>query len=309
MATALALMEQYPDYQLMYNQDVLFDYLSEDYPELFERLQEQVKGGRFEIEGALWLESDANITSGESFARHILHGVACHEQTFGMTPRIFWLPDTLGYSAALPQMMKLSDADVFVTRKMSWNDTNRMPNEVFHWQGIDGSTVAAYFMTAQPYAATGFGTAYNADIKPTYVMGTWRRHSQQSLNSELFMVYGHGDGGGGPTREMLENIRRMEKGIPGCSIVRHEPMRSYFDRLLARMNDKPDAFPSWVGELYLEYHRGTLTSAAKNKRNNRRAEQTLRELEVLAVLAQQQLGHPYPAEQLHELWRIILLNQ
>jgi len=309
MATALALMEQYPDYQFMYNQGVLLDYLSEDYPELFERLQEQVKGGRFEIEGALWLEPDANITNGESFARHILHGVAYHEQTFGVTPRIFWLPDTFGYSAALPQMMKLSDVDVFVTHKLSWNDTNRMPNETFHWEGIDGSTVAAYFLTTQPYTASGFGTTYCPDLKPTHVMGTWRRHSQQDLNNELFLVYGHGDGGGGPTREMLENIRRMEKGIPGCPAIRHEPMRPYFERLLVRMNDRPDDFPTWVGELYLEYHRGTLTSVAKNKRNNRLAEQTLRELEVLAVLAQQRLGRTYPAEQLHELWRIVLLNQ
>jgi len=309
MATALALMEQYPDYQFMYNQGVLLDYLSEDYPELFERLQAQVKGGRFEIEGALWLEPDANITNGESFARHILHGVAYHEQTFGVTPRIFWLPDTFGYSAALPQMMKLSDVDVFVTHKLSWNDTNRMPNETFHWEGIDGSTVAAYFLTTQPYTANGFGTTYCPDLKPTHVMGTWRRHSQQDLNSELFLVYGHGDGGGGPTREMLENIRRMEKGIPGCPAVRHEPMRPYFERLLARMNAHPDDFPTWVGELYLEYHRGTLTSVAKNKRYNRLAEQALRELEVLAVLAERNLDRPYPAAELHDLWRIVLLNQ
>ena len=309
MSTALALMEQYPDYRFMYNQGVLLDYLAQDYPEVFERLKGQVKAGKFEIEGALWLEPDANITSGESFARHILHGVAYHEETFGVTPRVFWLPDTFGYSAALPQMMKLADVDMFVTHKMSWNDTNRMPNETFHWQGIDGSTVAAYFMTTQPYTATGFGTTYNADIKPTFVMGTWKRHAQQALNKELFMVYGHGDGGGGPTREMLENIRRMEKGIPGCPSIRHEHMRPYFERLLKRMAERPDDYPTWVGELYLECHRGTLTSVAKNKRNNRLAEQALRELEVLAVLAQEQLGLPYPAEPLHDLWRIVLLNQ
>ncbi|WP_338723438.1 glycoside hydrolase family 38 C-terminal domain-containing protein [Devosia sp. XK-2] len=309
MSTALALMEQYPDYRFMYNQGVLLDYLAQDYPEVFERLRARVEDGSFEIEGALWLEPDANITSGESFARHILHGVAYHEQTFGVTPKVFWLPDTFGYSAALPQMMKLADVDVFVTHKLSWNDTNRMPNETFHWQGIDGSTVAAYFMTTQPYTSTGFGTTYNANIKPTFVMGTWKRHAQQALNKELFMVYGHGDGGGGPTRAMLENIRRMEKGIPGCPAVRHEHMRPYFDRLLARMADRPDDYPTWVGELYLEYHRGTLTSVAKNKRNNRLAEQTLRELEMLAVLARQYLGRDYPAAELHDLWRIVLLNQ
>ncbi|GGF45426.1 alpha-mannosidase [Youhaiella tibetensis] len=309
MSTALALMEQYPDYRFMYNQGVLLDYLSEDYPEIFARLKEQVAAGRFEIEGALWLEPDANITNGESFVRHILHGFAYHEQTFGVSPRIFWLPDTFGYSAALPQLMKLSGVDVFITHKLSWNDTNRMPNETFHWEGIDGSTVAAYFLTTQPYTATGFGTTYCPDIKPTHVMGTWRRHGQQELNDELFLVYGHGDGGGGPTREMLENIRRMEKGIPGCPSVRHEHMRPFFERLLRRMADRPDDFPTWVGELYLEYHRGTLTSVAKNKRNNRLAEQALRELEALAVLARERLGLAYPTAELHALWRIVLLNQ
>ncbi|MBD8065205.1 alpha-mannosidase [Devosia sp. PTR5] len=309
MSTALALMEQYPDYRFMYNQGVLLDYLSKDYPEIFERLKTQVEAGRFEIEGALWLEPDANITNGESFVRHILHGIAYHEQTFGVTPRIFWLPDTFGYSAALPQLMKLSDVEVFVTHKLSWNDTNRMPNETFHWQGIDGSTVAAYYLTTQDYDASGIGTTYCPDLKPTHVMGTWRRHSQQALNKELFLVYGHGDGGGGPTREMLENIRRMERGIPGCPAVRHEHMWPFFERLLKRMADRPDDFPTWVGELYLEYHRGTLTSVAKNKRNNRLAEQELRELEALAVLAQYRAGSAYPAEELHALWRIVLLNQ
>ena len=309
MATALALMDEYPDYQFMYNQGVLLDWLSQDYPELFDRVQSQVKAGRFEIEGALWLEPDANITSGESFVRHILHGVRYHEETFSVTPRIFWLPDTFGYSAALPQLMKLSGVDVFVTHKLSWNDTNRMPNETFHWEGIDGSTVAAYFLTTQPYTSKSIGTTYCPDLKPTHVMGTWRRHGQQDLNTELFLVYGHGDGGGGPTREMLENIRRMEKGIPGCPAIRHEPMRPFFDRLLQRMADRPADFPTWVGELYLEFHRGTLTSVAKNKRNNRYAEQVLRELEALAVIAELQVGHAYPGEELHALWRIVLLNQ
>lgn len=309
ISTALALMEQYPDYRFMYNQGVLLDYLSEDYPDVFARMKAQVEAGRFEIEGALWLEPDANITNGESFVRHILHGIAYHEETFGVTPRIFWLPDTFGYSAALPQLMKLSDVDVFITHKLSWNDTNRMPNETFHWEGIDGSTVAAYFLTTQNYDAKGIGTTYCPDLKPTHVMGTWRRHGQQDLNKELFLVYGHGDGGGGPTREMLENIRRMEKGIPGCPAVRHEHMRPFFERLLQRMADRPEAFPTWVGELYLEYHRGTLTSVAKNKRNNRLAEQVLRELEALAIVAGQRTGIAYPAEELHALWRIVLLNQ
>ena len=309
IATALNLMDQYPDYRFMFNQGVLLDYLEQDYPELFERVHAKAKEGAFEIEGALWLEPDANVTSGESFVRHILHGVAYHEEKFGVRPRILWLPDTFGYSPALPQLMKLSGLDTFVTHKMSWNDTNRMPFETFWWKGVDGTKVGTYFLTTQPYTSTGINTTYCPDLKPTHVMGAWKRHGQQALNKELLVVYGHGDGGGGPTREMLENIRRMEKGIPGCPAVVHDRMRPFFERLHQRMTEAPDAFPTWDGELYLEFHRGTLTSVAKNKRNNRFAEQTLRELEALATLAMVERGKTYPSQILHRLWRIVLLNQ
>lgn len=309
MATALKLMDEYPDYSFMYNQGVLLDWLEEDYPELFTRIKDRVAEGRFEIEGALWLEPDANITSGESFVRHILHGVHYHEETFGVRPRIVWLPDTFGYTAALPQLMALAGLDVFVTHKLSWNDTNRMPYDTFFWQGIDGTRVPAYFLTTQPYESKSIGTTYNPDLKPTHVMGTWRRYGQQTLNDEVFLVYGHGDGGGGPTREMIENARRMERGIPGCPRVKHEPMRPFFDRLLKAMHADPERFPNWVGELYLEYHRGTLTSVAKNKRNNRYAEIALREIETLGVHAMVTRNHPYPADRLKALWRTVLLNQ
>ncbi len=309
MATALALMEEFDDYRFMYNQCVLLDYLHQDYPELFDRIDGEVRSGRFEIEGALWLEPDVNIAGGEALVRQILHGIRYHEQTFGVRPRMIWLPDTFGYSASLPQLMARSGLDTFVTHKLSWNDTNRMPDETLFWQGIDGSTVTAYFLTTQPYDSKSIGTTYCPNLKPTHVMGTWRRHGQQDLSKELFLVYGHGDGGGGPTREMLHNIRRMERGIPGCPKVVHAPMRPFFERLLARMKAEPERYPIWVGELYAEFHRGTLTSVAKNKRNNRLAETTLREIETLAVLAAHNRGEAYPAEELRALWDIVLLNQ
>jgi alpha-mannosidase len=309
MATALSLMQDFPDYQFMYNQCVLLDYLREDYPELFSRIEAEVKTGRFEIEGALWLEPDVNITGGEALVRHILYGVRYHQETFDVRPRMIWLPDTFGYSAALPQLMAKSGLDSFVTHKLSWNDTNRMPNETMFWQGIDGSKVVAYFLTTQSYDSNSFNTTYCPNLKPTHVMGTWRRHGQQHLNSELFLVYGHGDGGGGPTREMLHNIRRMERGIPGCPTVKHAPMRPFFEGLIERMQTNPERYPVWVGELYAEFHRGTLTSVAKNKRHNRKAEIELRELETLAVLAQVHAGAAYPAEAIRELWDIVMLNQ
>ncbi|MUZ71782.1 alpha-mannosidase [Agrobacterium vitis] len=309
MATALALMEEFPDYRFMYNQCVLLDYLADDYPQLFERIRNHVTTGRFEIEGALWLEPDVNIAGGEALVRHILYGVAYHRKTFGVEPRMVWLPDTFGYSAALPQLMRKSGLDSFVTHKLSWNDTNRMPDDKLFWQGIDGSKVVAYFLTTQPYDSKLINTTYCPNLKPTHVMGTWKRHGQQRLGKELFLVYGHGDGGGGPTREMLHNIRRMERGIPGCPKVEHGQMRPFFERLITDMQANPEDYPTWVGELYLEFHRGTLTSVAKNKRFNRKAEIALRELETLAVMAERQAGHAYPTQRLRDLWDIIMLNQ
>lgn len=309
MATALALLDAYPEYRFMYNQGVLLDYLSEDYPDLFARIVEKQRNGTFEIEGALWLEPDANMIGGEALVRQILKGVRYHEEKFDVRPMVLWLPDTFGYSAALPQIMKLAGLTVFVTHKLSWNDTNRMPNETFFWQGIDGTRAPTYFLTTQPADSESIGTTYCPDLKASHVMGTWRRYAQKATNDELFLVYGFGDGGGGPTSEMLEHIRRMERGIPGCPRVSQGFMGPFFERLTARMNAAPDAWPVWVGELYLEFHRGTFTSVAPVKRNNRRAEAMMRELEMLASLCWARGACAYPDGALAELWDIVLLNQ
>ncbi|MEH0070491.1 hypothetical protein V6L77_09390 [Pannonibacter sp. Pt2-lr] len=216
MATAMTLMDEFPDYQFMYNQCVLLDYLAQDYPELSQRIASRVQEGRFEIEGALWLEPDVNISSGESLVRHILYGVRYHEETYGVRPRMVWLPDTFGYSAALPQIMQRAGLDTFVTHKLSWNDTNRMPEESLFWQGIDGTKVAAYFLTTQPYDSKSIGTTYCPNLKPTHVMGTWRRHGQQHLSKELFLVYGYGDGGGGPTRRCCTTSAAWNAAFPAA---------------------------------------------------------------------------------------------
>lgn len=309
MATALTLMDEYPEYTFTYNQGYLLDTLSKDYPALFDRLRDQNKAGRFEIEGALWLEPDANMTSGESLIRHITKGIRYHQDTFGVTPKVVWLPDTFGYSAALPQLMKLSGLEVFVTHKMSWNDTNRIPNETFWWQGLDGTKVPTYFLTTQPMESTTIGTTYCPDIKASHVMGTWRRYAQKAQNDKLFLVYGHGDGGGGPTREMLEHLRRMERGIPGCPKVTHGHMGPFLDGVVGDMRQAPAKFPTWVGELYLEFHRGTFTSVAEVKANNRRAEAAMRSLEALAVHAMVQGVADYPVQDFSALWDVVLLNQ
>ena len=308
MATALALLDEYPDYRFMYNQCLLFDWLAEDHPDLMARIQDQVKAGRFEIEGALWLEPDVNLVSGESLVRQIVRGVRYHEATFGIRPRLLWLPDTFGYGASLPQLMKLSGVETFVTHKLSWNDTNRMPFDTFFWQGIDGTKVPASFVTTQTYEYDGFETTYCANLRASHVLGTWKRHAGKAQQSELFMIYGHGDGGGGPTREMVETVRRFERGIPGAPKVKQGALGPYFRKLAERMAQEPTTFPTWVGELYFECHRGTLTSVGKVKRDNRKAEIRLREIELLAVLAMR-AGARYPVDEIDQLWRIVLLNQ
>ncbi len=308
MATALALLDEYPDYHFMYNQCLLFEWLAEDHPELMARIHDKVKAGQFEIEGALWLEPDINLVSGESLVRQIVRGVHYHEATFGVRPRLLWLPDTFGYGASLPQLMKLSGVETFVTHKLSWNDTNRMPFDTFFWQGIDGTRVPASFVTTQTYEYDGFETTYCANLRASHVLGTWKRHAGKAHQSELFMIYGHGDGGGGPTREMVETIKRFERGIPGAPKVKQGALGPYFHDLAERMLQPPATFPTWVGELYFECHRGTLTSVGKIKRDNRKAEIRLREIELLAVLAMR-VGARYPTDEINQLWRIVLINQ
>ncbi len=309
VATALGLMQDFPDYIFMYNQGYLLDTLQQDYPALFDALRDRQRSGQVEIEGALWLEPDANMTGGEALVRHITRGIRYHRDRFGVDPKIVWLPDTFGYSPALPQLMALAGQEVFVTHKMSWNDTNRMPHEIFWWEGIDGTRVPTYFLTTQPMESQSKGTTYCPDLRPSHVMGAWRRYSQKGGHDRLWLCYGHGDGGGGPTREMLEMVRRMEQGIPGCPSVTHGTMGGYFTDLVDRMQASPGDFPAWVGELYLEFHRGTFTSVAEVKRNNRRGEAMLRRVECLAVLAFVRLGRPYPRAALDRLWDVVLLNQ
>lgn len=310
MSTALQLLDDNPDFVFMYNQCVLFDYLKSDAPELYRRIKDHVAGGRFEIEGAMWLEPDVNIASGESLIRHIQFGRRFHQEEFGITPRVLWLPDTFGYSAALPQIMAKSGIEFLVTSKLSWNDTNRMPADTFVWEGIDGSAVNTYLITTQRNEDEHIRTDYGPDLDVSYVFGAWRRYEPKSVNDEILVPYGHGDGGGGVTQEMIEKVRRLERGIAGAPKVRMEGIAPFLDRLGARIAAAPQAFPRWVGELYLEYHRGTLTSIGKNKLNNRRAEDRMSELEfvsALGVVLDRSLG--IGAETLDKFWRCVLLNQ
>ncbi|UYN98545.1 MAG: alpha-mannosidase [Devosia sp.] len=308
-ATVLNLMEEYPQFVFMYNQSVLFDFLKQDYPEIWERMLKKIKSGQFEIEGAMWVEPDVNIASGESLVRQIMRGRRFHIEHFGVDPKTVWLPDTFGYSANLPQIMDKSGLKYFVTSKLSWNDTDRHPYDTFFWRGIDGTVTKAQLITAQKYDSEQIFTTYNGDLSVSETMGAWKRYEPKAAYDEVVMSYGYGDGGGGPTRAMIERGTRLERGIPGAPKVKLEGIVPFLDRLGKAMDAEPGRFPTWNGELYLQYHRGTLTSVAKNKANNRNAERRLRELEMLGALALATAGHAYPSETLAEFWELVLINQ
>lgn len=310
MATALKLLDENPDFVFMYNQCVLLDYLEQDAPDLFARVMEHVRSGRFEIEGAMWLEPDVNIISGESMIRQIQRGKRYHMEKFGVEPKILWLPDTFGYSAAMPQIMRKAGVDFLVTSKLSWSDTNRIPYDAFFWHGIDGTAVNTYLITTQRDDATTFRTYYEPDLDVSYVKGAWKRFEPKQSHDNVLVPYGHGDGGGGVTQEMIEVGRRMVRGIPGSPKVTFEGIKPFLDRLGDKMEKTPDAFPKWVGELYLEFHRGTLTSLGKNKKFNRDAENRLKDLEF--VIASNRIANQNAelhSEELGEFWRVTLLNQ
>lgn len=306
-ATVLKLMEEFPGYKFMSSQPVLYYFLKQRYPELYEKIKARIAEGRWETEGGMWLEADCNLTSGESLVRQFLHGKRFFREEFGKDSRILWLPDVFGYSGALPQIMKKSGIDYFMTTKLAWNQINPIPNDTLIWRGIDGSEVLTHLITTVGIGQDpkeSFFTTYNGMLHPDAIMGGWERYRNKEINNDILVCYGYGDGGGGPTRQMLETSQRMEKGIKGIPMVRQETARTYFDQLRERVKDNR-RLETWEGEFYFEYHRGTYTSMARNKRGNRKSELLMMDLELLGVLAD-----AYPAEADTRLWRdVILLNQ
>ena len=309
-STAKALMDEYPEYSFMLSQPELYRYLKEEAPEKYEELKELVREGRWEPEGAMYLEPDCNLTSGESLVRQIIHGKRFFREEFGIDSRVLFLPDVFGYSAALPQILKKSGVDYFVTSKISWNDTNTMPADMFYWEGIDGTEIFTSFMTAQRFGG-GNGTTYNSLINPTFVKGTWDRFQQKEYTDHIFMTYGFGDGGGGPTRAMLENQRRMAKGIPSLPVTQMDNLVPYLQTAKGDFDDtcrRTGRTPRWVGELYLEFHRGTYTSIGKVKKSNRYSEFLLGAAEAISA-THLALGGDYDDAGLNRSWRKTLHNQ
>ncbi|MCC7447861.1 MAG: alpha-mannosidase [Anaerolineae bacterium] len=301
-ANVVRLMEQYPSFHFIQSQPQLYWLLKRDAPDLYEQIKALVKAGRWEITGGMWVEADCNIPSGESLVRQILLGRLFFREEFGIESDVLWLPDTFGYSWALPQIIKRSGMKYFMTSKISWNDTNRLPYDSFWWRGIDGTEVLTHFLTAPGDPQFG-GSTYNAMLKPHDVLGAWQQYQQKDRHAEVLTAFGWGDGGGGPTLEMLERAERM-RNQPGLPRVEQGSASGFFERLAA----DGKKLPTWNGELYLEYHRGTYTTQARSKRANRKAEALYHRAELAAAIATL-VGKPYPHERLNEGWRLILLNQ
>ncbi|MEQ2468635.1 alpha-mannosidase [Niallia hominis] len=309
-STVLRLMEQYPEYIFMQSQPQLYAYIKEDYPEIYAQLKDRVAEDRWEPEGGMWLEPDCNLPSGESFVRQLLHGTRFLKEEFGVTSKYLWLPDVFGYSWSLPQILKQSGIETFMTTKISWNQYNRMPHDTFQWRGIDGTEILTHFVTTPYPNSRGWAYDYNGEMQADVVQGVWDNYKDKNITQDLLMSYGYGDGGGGVNRDMLEMRRRFDR-IPGLPHVKSTKAGDYFEALHEKVNSTDEYVHTWDGELYLEFHRGTYTSQAYNKRSNRKKELLYRETELLSVLASvfTEDWSSYPQESLHKGWTILLRNQ
>ena len=305
--TVLALMDEFSQYTFTQSQAQLYDYVRQDYPELFKCIKGKVAEGRWEPTGGMWVEADCNISGAESLVRQFLLGRSFFTEHFGFktdTP-ILWLPDVFGYPYCLPQLIVQAGLKYFYTTKLAWNQTNRMPYDSFWWQGIDGTKVLTHLGTT-PEAGSSLAVTYNGKAVPEEIYKTWTSCRQKELHTDLMTSFGYGDGGGGPTREMLENIREMAD-FPGLPRTQHGRAIDFFTKL---EQSTVGGLPTWNGELYLEYHRGTYTTQSRSKKANRKSEFMLHDTEWLASQASllDKTFH-YPHAQLREAWQLVCLNQ
>ncbi len=311
-STVFRLMDMFGEYRFLQTQPQIYEYIKQDFPEIFQQIKEKVKEGRWEADGAMWVEADCNLTSGESLTRQILMGTGFVRKEFNKEMEFLWLPDVFGYSWALPQILKKSGINTFMTTKISWNEFNRMPHDTFVWRGMDGSEVLAHFVTTPDanYGVSPWFYTYNGMLTPYTVNGVWKSYSDKRINKDMLISFGYGDGGGGVNREALEQRRRLDK-IPGLPHVKMNTAGEYFRKLHETVENTEEYLHTWDGELYLEYHRGTYTSHAYNKKMNRKLEFLYREAEWLTAMAAVSCKGIEEAEQekLTEGWKIILRHQ
>jgi len=294
-ATALALMERYPTYVFGASQPQQYDWVKQHYLELYERIKTRVAEGRWEVQGAMWVEPDTNLAGGEALIRQILYGKRFFRDEFGKDPDCLWVPDTFGFSGALPQILAKSGVPYFMTQKLSWSLVTRHPYHTFWWAGIDGSTVLAHM----PPEAT-----YNSAASPRSVLAAERNFLEKGVSDRCLLLFGIGDGGGGPGEEHLERLAR-EADLAGLCPVVQERSEDFFRHIAA---DGP-RYPTWSGELYLERHQGTYTTQGRVKRFNRKLELAVRELELMAAMAARFAGMAYPRDKVERIWKELLLYQ
>jgi len=305
--TVLRLMEQFPAYHFTQSQPQLYDYVRQDYPALFQAIKERIRERRWEPIGGMWVEADCNLSGSESLARQFLLGRSFFRQHFGAEAEspVLWLPDVFGYAWNLPQLIKQAGLEYFFTIKIGWSQYNRLPYDSFWWQGLDGTKVLTHFSTT-PESGSAYASTYNANASPEQALGTWTNFKQKELQQTLLMAFGYGDGGGGPTREMLENINVMGN-FPATPRMRQDSVKHFFRTLEAEAGDR---LPTWNGELYLELHRGTYTTQSRNKRANRKSEFLLHDAEFLASFAHLlDPAYRYPGATLRKAWELVCLNQ
>ncbi|WP_207344885.1 glycoside hydrolase family 38 C-terminal domain-containing protein [Arthrobacter sp. E3] len=289
------LLEQDPELQFVMSSAQQYEWLKEQRPEVFARVKEAVDGGRFIPVGGMWVESDTNMVGSEAMARQFSYGQRFFRENFGMECQEVWLPDSFGYSAALPQIVKLAGAKWFLTQKISWNTVNKFPHHTFNWEGIDGTRVFTHFPPAD---------TYNSQLSGAELAHTVRNFRDKGAAKNSLIPFGWGDGGGGPTREMLARAKRT-KNLEGSPKVTIASPAEFFTAAEA---EYPNA-PVWKGELYLELHRGTYTSQALTKQGNRRSEHLLREAELWSTTAAVRGLIEYPYDELDRIWKLVLLNQ
>ena len=293
-ASVLSLMDRYEDFVFNQSSAQLYAWIEEEDPGIFEGVRKRVEEGRWEPVGGMWVEPDCQIPSGESIVRQLLYGQRYFQEKFGRRSKVAWLPDTFGFSPAVPQLLRGAGIGGFFTYKLNWSEANRFPHDLYEWEGLDGSVVTAHDFENP-------GQDYNGNIRPTDVLGTWHNFEGKRRHPESLFSFGWGDGGGGPTEQMLENYARL-KSFPAMPRLRMARVDDFFDGL------PKEGLPRWTGELFLELHRGTLTTQARVKKLNREAEHRLLEAEALLSLATLH-GGEYPARELEATWKALLLNQ
>jgi len=318
-STAVNLMEEYPEFKFIQSQPKLYQYMKEYYPNLYEKIKDKIADKNWQVEGGMWVEADTNLLSGESLVRQFLYGKKFIREEFNVESKVGWLPDVFGYTASLPQIMKKSEVDYFMTSKISWNDTNDFPYSIFRWEGIDGTDVLTHVpRVLLPYTYNGEVYADKIlKVRDNYEMqketeieefkygdsSNYFKQDRVIPDDQLIYIYGYGDGGGGVTPSFINKIKRFDK-LPYMPKLEFAQPREYFENLEKDMQINNREYPTWKGELYLEYHRGTYTTQAEIKRQNRYLEDNIREAEILNTITER-----YPQNKFENLWKKINLNQ